>query len=134
MRRTVIAAAVLASFGLAGSASAQATFIPAGTTITADTTWGSAPNTCPIILQGPVVVGDGVDESPPVAGNDNDKVVLTILPGCDVRGQGRSAAAAAGAPGSLTVSTTGSIKSNISHQMTCKDNIIFMIPDYNFFG
>ena len=109
MRRTVIATLALAVAGYAGAASAQT--VKTGT-ISADETWGSGSNLCPIILDGPVVIGDGVDESPAVAGNYNEKVTLTILPGCIVRGQPRTAAGAAGAPGSLTVSTTGRLIAN----------------------
>jgi hypothetical protein len=107
MRRTVIATLVLAVAGFAGSASAQT--VKSGT-ISADETWGAAPNPCPIILDGPVVVGDGIDDA--AAGDFNNKVTLTILPGCVVRGQGRTAAGAAGAPGSLTVSRSGRLVAN----------------------
>ncbi len=70
--------------------------------ITTDTTWGVAPNTCPIILERPVFVGD------PGGGNE---ATLTIIPPCVVRGQPRSAAVApgstAGSPGALIVTQAG---------------------------
>ncbi len=69
---------------------------PTFAAITTDTEWCGATNPGPIILDGAVfVVG----------------ATLTILPGCIVRGQPRSAAAVSGSvlgsPGSLTITQTG---------------------------
>ncbi len=100
MRRLLTALIALAVAGVAGSAGAQST-VKSGT-IASSETWGVAPNPCPILLDGPVAVGDGTKGGEPV--------VLTILPGCVVRGQGRSAAGSAGAPGSLIITRQGALE------------------------
>ena len=106
MRLQLIATIGLAVIGLAGQAGAQT--VKSGT-ISADETWCGTANPGPIILAGPVVVGDGTNAGTP---NFTDKATLTILPGCVVRGQPRTAAGAAGAPGSLTVSRSGRLIAN----------------------
>ena len=106
MRHTLIISLALAAASIAGPVLAQS--VVSGSILT-DTTWGAVPNLCPIVLVGPVVVGDGTDTGTP---NFNEKATLTILPGCIVRGQPRSAAGAAGAPGSLTVSRSGRLVAN----------------------
>lgn len=108
MRKLILAIAILAVAGMAGTAGAQVSTVKSGT-VAADETWGGAANPCPILLDGPVVVGDGVDESPPVAGSWTTKVELTILSGCIIRGTPRQGPTAVDAPGSLVVSRTGRI-------------------------
>lgn len=94
MRKAIVLAVALALAGFAGSASADTSVT---TDITANTTWGNAANPCPIILENPIFVRGGA--------------TLTILPGCVVRGQPRTAAplsgSSVGVPGSLIVTRTG---------------------------
>jgi hypothetical protein len=109
MRKTVVLGMALVIAGLTGSAGAQT--VVSGD-ISVDTVWGDTPGECPIILDGPVTVSDGVTA---VSGNgladgDEVKTVLTILPGCVVRGQPRlGPTPATDAPGSLTITQTGSL-------------------------
>jgi hypothetical protein len=85
--------------GLAGASSAQ-TIVASD--VTTDTTWGIAPNPCPIILQGVTFV--------------KNNATLTILSGCVVRGQPRQGAVTspALAPGALVVTRTGRLIANAS--------------------
>jgi hypothetical protein len=87
-------AVALALAGLAGGASA---LTQVSTDVTANTTWCDGTNTGPIILEKPIFVKNGA--------------TLTILPGCVVRGQPRTAAvtpgSTVGVPGSLIVTQSG---------------------------
>ena len=100
MRKALILALGLAVVGLSGAAQAQ-TLVTSD--VTADTTWGVAPNACPIILDGPIFV----------TGADTE---LTILAGCVVRGQPRTAAPVSGStvgvPGSLIVTQGAKINAD----------------------
>lgn len=97
MRKRTITTVAAALLGLAGSADAQTVV---NTDVVAPTTWCDAANPGPIILDGAIFVRDGG--------------VLTILPGCIVRGQPRTAAVVpgvtTGTPGTLIVTQTGMIK------------------------
>jgi len=100
MRKTLITAMALALAGGIGDANAQ-TSVSAD--ITTNTTWGSGAFPCslasPIVLENPIFVKSGA--------------TLTILPGCVVRGQPRTAAvvpgSTVGTPGALIVTQTGRI-------------------------
>jgi hypothetical protein len=96
MRRAITCALALA-LALAGAVGAARADTSVDTDVTADTTWGGAANPCPILLELPIFVRNGA--------------TLTILPGCIVRGQPRTAAPLAGStvgvPGSLIVTRTG---------------------------
>jgi hypothetical protein len=99
MKSKKLLALAVALAGAASGASAQ-TLVNAD--VTANTTWCSGANPGPIILQKPVFVKNGA--------------ILTILPGCDVRGQPRTAAVQAGViagtPGALVVTQNGRIVAN----------------------
>ena len=101
MRRKLVASIAVALAASAGSAGAQ-TFVSAD--VTTNTTWGSGANPCPIILERPIFVKGGA--------------TLTILPGCIVRGQPRTAAvtpgSTTGTPGALIVAQTGRIIADAS--------------------
>jgi hypothetical protein len=96
---STLALAFAALVGLTTGASAQ-TVVTAD--ITANTTWGSGANLCPIILDRPIFVKNGA--------------TLTILPGCVVRGQPRTAAvtpgSTVGTPGALIVTRDGRLVAN----------------------
>jgi hypothetical protein len=94
MQKKLISAIALVLASGAGSAGAQ-TSVSAD--VTANTTWGGAANPCPIILENPIFVKSGAK--------------LTILPGCIVRGQPRSAYTGgfSGTPGAIIVTQTGRI-------------------------
>jgi len=93
-------AAVLAAT-VAGNASALTSV---ATDVAADDTWCDGAKPGPIILENPIFVLDGA--------------TLTILPGCVVRGQPRTAAVApgviAGTPGALIVTQGGRIDADAS--------------------
>jgi len=96
MRSKFLATLALAAAAFAGSADAE-TSVSAN--VSTDTTWGGAANPCPIILETAIFVDSGA--------------TLTILPGCVVRGQPRTAAvvpgSTAGTTGALIVTQTGRI-------------------------
>ncbi len=99
MQKKTLATLTIAFLGLAASAGAQ-TVVAAD--IVANTTWGSGANLCPIILDHPIFVKSGA--------------TLTILPGCVVRGQPRTAVvtpgSTVGTPGALIVTRDGRIIAN----------------------
>jgi hypothetical protein len=84
---------------VAGSASA---LTQVAADVTTDTTWCDGVNTSPIILEQPIFVKSGA--------------TLTILPGCIIRGQPRTAAvtpgSTTGTPGALIVTQNGKIIAN----------------------
>lgn len=99
MRTKLMASLAVALAAVAGGAEAQ-TSVSAD--ITTDTTWCNAANPSPIILENPIFVKGGA--------------TLTILPGCIVRGQPRTAAvvpgSTVGTPGALIVTQTGRVIAN----------------------
>jgi len=96
MRQLKAAALALAIAGSASGALAQTVIT---TDITTNTTWCNTANPGPIILNATVFV--------------KNNAILTILPGCIIRGQPRQAAvvpgSTAGAPGALIVTQNGRI-------------------------
>jgi len=99
MQKLRLVAVAIAFAGLAAGASAQ-TFV--STNVTTNTTWGSAANPSPIILQQPIFV--------------TSNATLTILAGTVVRGQPRTGAVVPGStlntPGALIVTQSGRIVAN----------------------
>lgn len=91
-----LALALAGVLGFAGGASAVT---QVSTDVGTDTTWCDATNTSPIILERPIFVKSGA--------------TLTILPGCIIRGQPRTAAVTPGStlgtPGALIVTRDGRI-------------------------
>ncbi len=132
MRKTGVFTVALAAIALATSAEAQT--VVSGP-ITADETWGPNPGAdriCPIVLDGPVLVGN---PSAPSTGA-TVKTVLTILPGCVIHGQPRDGSdPAANPPGSLIVTQAGflnaigSPSSPIIFTTAATDNNADGIPD-----
>jgi len=99
MRFVNLALALVGVVGLAGNASA---ITSVASDVGVDTTWCDGTNTGPIILERPIFVKSGA--------------TLTILPGCIVRGQPRTAAvtpgSTTGTPGALIVTQNGRLVAN----------------------